>query len=310
MPVEPMRVFHPVQHQFKITETMMEQYAIAHGGTRCRRSDSEDEDGVLCKDPAPQTLYPACYPAAWASLCSSYLMTPLHPRRRWELGTPNEDNPPPNEFGDFFSTWAMGTEVIGAPPPVSRVEDWQADTADPTPTQVSVPQQEFQLEDGDPDEDKIRRRAALIKRYFVGGFEDPARPVDSRPTPRPVLIRHQGHAWNIVGVDKDGFWAHAQNPDAWGFSDWCLWEHARWLKTNSRAWIHTRVTGCLPTGLRPQASRAASRQHHPPGIRRRLQAHTVRGCQLPYHSRRGRQCCEHHQLDTAHQGCGHWLCVD
>ena len=102
-PIEVKRAFHSVQHQFKINEGEMETYATDHGGSPCRRSGAENAEGTPCKDPSPQTLYPACYPASWACLFSAYAMTPLHPRRRWELGTPTEDNPPPNEFGDFVS---------------------------------------------------------------------------------------------------------------------------------------------------------------------------------------------------------------
>jgi hypothetical protein len=243
-PFVPKRVFHPVQHQFKVNEGQMDKYATTHGGSTCRRSDSENGEGTPCKDPMPQNLYPACYPASWASLCSSYQMTPLHPRRRWELGTPNEGNPPPNEFGDFFSTWAMGDEPIGeTPPPASRVEDWQADAVAPTPTRGEIVNQEFRLEDGVPDEGKIRRRAAMIKNYLlrvVGGADLGGHgSISYKYKPRPVSIRHSGHAWNIVGVDKDGFWAHAQNPNSYRFSDWCLWEHARWLETELSLLVNT-----------------------------------------------------------------------
>ncbi len=220
-------VFHPVQHHFKINETQIDKYANPVGGSTCRRSGSEN-----CQNPSPQTLYPACYPAAWANLCSSYRMTPLHPRRRWELGTPNESNPPPNESGDFFSTWAMGTHDIGESPLVSRIEDWQADETSPTPIRHLIHQQPFRLEEGDPDENKITRRATLIKNYLlrvVGGVDISNYVPGLRP-PRPALVRHSGHAWNVVGTEKDGFWSHAQNPEAFKFSDWCLWRHARWLK--------------------------------------------------------------------------------
>ena len=219
------RVFHPVQHQFKIHESAMEQDADGHSRRR-------NQYGDPCDSPNPQDIYPACYPASWASLCSSYRMTPLHPRRRWELGTPTEHNPPPYEFGDFFSTWAMKTDRPGAPPPVTRVADWQADPGDPTPYRVVM--------EGPPvtfpataDEEEREERADLIKSVLlreVGGHRPPY-----VGNPRPVRMAHTGHAWVIVGVDKDGFWEHALATDAWAFSNYCLWEEAPW-KDDGRAY--------------------------------------------------------------------------
>ena len=218
-PIKVKRVFHPVQHQFKIHERAMEQ--DADGNSRRR-----NEDGDPCDSPNPQDIHPACYPASWASLCSSYRMTPLHPRRRWEMGTPTELNPPPNEFGDFFSTWAMGTERPGNPPRVTRVEDWQANPTDPTPDSVIMETLTFPAT---ADEEEREERAALIKSALlrkVGGQISLFRIVLHS---RPVRMAHSGHAWVIVGVDKNGFWEHALARDAWAFSNYCLWEEAPWI---------------------------------------------------------------------------------
>jgi hypothetical protein len=106
LPQNVKRVFHPVQHQFKIKEERMQQ--DASGVSRRRNADGTSCDDGRGGTERPQMFYPACKPAAWAALCSAYRLTPQNPRRRWELGTPTETNPPPNESGDYFSTWAMG----------------------------------------------------------------------------------------------------------------------------------------------------------------------------------------------------------
>ena len=46
----------------------------------------------------------------------------------------------------------------------------------------------------------------------------------------PVFVAHSGHAWNVFGVDKAGYWSHSQNPDANCLSDWCEWDRADWLE--------------------------------------------------------------------------------
>lgn len=240
------RVFHPVQHQFKIHQSAMEQ--DADGNSRRR-----NEDGDPCDSPSPQDIHPACYPASWASLCSSYRMTPLHRRRRWEMGTPTDLNPPPNEFGDFFSTWAMGTDVPGDPPCVTRVEDWQADPADPTPDSVEMeePPVTF-LAIADDDEEALEERAALIKSVLlreVGGYVPS---VGSVFHSRPVRMAHSGHAWVMVGVDKDGFWEHALAKDAWSFSSYCSWENAPWVENGRAYWISFPPDDCA---LKPEERR-------------------------------------------------------
>jgi hypothetical protein len=243
-PIEVKQVFHPVQHQFKIAEEAMEQDTDGHSRRR-------NEDGDPCKNPNPVDIYPACYPASWASLCSSYRMTPLHPRRRWEMGTPTELNPPPNEFGDFFSTWAMGTEEPGDPPCVTRVEDWQADPADPTPNTVIMETLTFPVS---ADEGEREARAALIKSVLlreVGGHSPPSSH-HIVAHPRPVRMDHGGHAWIIVGVDKDGFWEHALATDAWAFSNYCLWEEAPWINDDKTYYISFPPYDC---GLKPEERR-------------------------------------------------------
>jgi len=244
-PTEVKRVFHPVQHQFKIDQSRMEQ--DADGNSRRR-----NEDGDPCDSPNPQDIHPACYPASWASLCSSYRMTPQNPRRRWEMGTPTELNPPPNEFGDFFSTWAMGTDVPGDPPRVTRVEDWQADPADPTPDSVVMRELPFPAV---ADEEALEERAALIKSILlreVGGQLPPLTGVVVNP--RPVRMRHSGHAWVIVGVDKDGFWEHALAEDSWAFSSYCSWEYAPWkaIDDGRAYWISFPPDDCA---LKPEERR-------------------------------------------------------
>jgi len=213
------RVFHPVQHQFKIHERNMEE--DASGGSRRR-----NERGAPCDSPNPQDIHPACYPASWAALCNCYCMTPAHPRRRWEIGTPTQTNPPPDEFGDSFSTWVMGGERPGSTPQASRVEDWQADPANPTPVNVVMETVAF---DATADAADLAERAKLIKSTLlreVGGYIPPFGNIGNA---RPVRMAHNGHAWLIVGVDKHGYWDHALAKDAWSFSNYCRWEDAPWI---------------------------------------------------------------------------------
>lgn len=230
-------VFHPVPHHFKMNEATLQAFLNPSGSGRgpCRRANSADANGVACKDPGPANLYPACYPTAWAILCSAHRTTPAAPRRRWEAGTPLDANPPPRAWGDPLSTWAMGDSDIGAtPPPVARVADWRADASDPTPDRVrisSVPK--FLLDGSGTLADQIARRAELIKAFLVrivgggriGGLALLGQGLDP---PRPVKIGHPHHAWVIVGVEPDGYWSHAQNNDAWGFTDFTAWSQAVW----------------------------------------------------------------------------------
>lgn len=230
-------VFHPVQHQFKIREQLMDKYADGS----CRRRDDLGGDCVS----ASQNLYPACYPAAWASLFSAYPMTSLHPRRQWEIGTPTETNRPPREFGDPFSTWVMGTNPPGASPEATRVEDWVDDPGDPTPTPVcdvdgALIVEEFSLDDGLT----LEERTALIKNVLlevVGG-----------DAPRPVRLYHSGHAGVVVGVDKDGFWAHAFGDNAWNLSDRRSWDKASWVDDEVHRTYWIAYPDCPP---KPQAMR-------------------------------------------------------
>ena len=220
MPVTPSNAaFHPAHHQFKISP--LDQ---ADDGA-CRREGSEfNESTEDCRPPAPVTLYPACFPAAWARLYGAYRLVLPPARRRWEIGTPQCPNPPPDENGDYFSTWAMATDEIGDPPPAMRVEDWHSGesiTVDP------VPPIKFEFRNLDAvNEDDIRERADQIKGALV-------RLVGKRGLAegQPVYISHSGHAWNIVGVEETGYWSHGQNPESQGLSDWCTWENAPWLVT-------------------------------------------------------------------------------
>lgn len=238
------RVFHPVQHQFKIHQSLMEQ--DTNGNSRRR-----NENGEPCEE-EPQNFYPACYPASWASLCNSYRMTPKSPRRVWETGTPTERNPPPNEFGDFFATWTMGTNPPGNrgnPPPATWVTDWRANPANSTPENVVM---EAWIFPETTDAEELKDRAFLIKNVLlreVGGHS-------SKTFPHPVRMGHGGHGWVIVGVDEKGFWDHALAEDSWSFSSYCLWEKAPWLdKARAhgisfpvRSWVlkpEERRLGCI-----------------------------------------------------------------
>lgn len=220
-PAEIKQVFHPVQHQFKIHETKIQK--DVDGNSR-----REDDEGNACPgSPYLSEIYPACYPASWAALFSAYKLTPAHPRRAWETGTPTVPNPPPNEFGDFFSTWSMGTDNPGIRPQVARVEDWQADPEDPTPETITGEAVSFPIESS---EAALAERAELIKSVLlweVGGQSTPLFLPVKRP--RPVRMSHSKHAWVIVGVEKDGFWEHAMEPDAWALSSFCSWENAPWI---------------------------------------------------------------------------------
>ncbi|MBK6931363.1 MAG: hypothetical protein IPH12_11045 [Saprospirales bacterium] len=225
-PTQIKSVFHPVQHQFKIHQLYMEQNDLGFS----RRRDSA---GNACHphDLRPQRFYPACYPASWASLCSAYQLTPLHPRRAWAMGTPIERNPPPNETGDFFSTWSMGTEEPGDPPPVTRVVDWQAIASNPTPDVLTMESVRFPLASG---AGSLATRAELIKCILVREVGGQSPPTYLTVNPRPVQMNHAMHAWVIVGVEENGFWEHAMNPDSWAFSSFCSWDQAPWI-TDGRA---------------------------------------------------------------------------
>lgn len=212
------QVFHPVQHQFKIHEGNMEEDAT--GNSRRR-----DQHHAPCSGPNPQDIHPACYPASWAALCNCYCMTPAHPRRQWEVGTPTEPNPPPDESGDAFSTWGMGGNTPGATPQACRVEDWRADPANPTPVNVTMETVNFAATAGAT---ALAARAELIKSTLlreVGGYIPPFGSIASA---RPVRMAHNGHAWLIVGVSKDGYWDHALAKNAWSFSNFCSWSDAPW----------------------------------------------------------------------------------
>ncbi len=215
------QVFHPVPHQYKVNEGKMDDYL----DTSCRRRHSAN-----CSSPSSVTLYPACYASAWASLCSAFQMTPKSPRRRWELGTPDDLNPAPGEFGDPVSTWAAGTFNVGTwRPPIARLADWSADPTNPTPIGAEMVMTDFPLADPD-DEDQIEVRARALHAFLmqvVGGAAVPGS--SARYWPRPVILRHGGHAWLIVGVARRGYWAHAQNPNAYSYSDWCRWSLAPWV---------------------------------------------------------------------------------
>jgi hypothetical protein len=214
------RVFHPVQHQFKIHQDRMQEDATGNS----RRSNA---DGSPCDSPAPVDIHPACYPASWAALCNSYRMTPAHPRRQWEIGTPTQPNPPPDEYGDSFSTWVMGGETPGSDPHASRVEDWQADPDSPTPIDVVMETVTFPTAG---TATQIANRADLIKSTLlreVGGYISPIGKIGNG---RPVRMAHRGHAWLVVGVDDEGYWDHAPtDADAWAFSNYCRWVDAPWV---------------------------------------------------------------------------------
>jgi hypothetical protein len=257
------RVFHPVQHQFKIAQDKMEEDA---SGTSRRRNS----DGSKCEQ-VPQLFYPACYPAAWAALCSAYRMTLMdgcgqnvandepcrcseHKRRQWELGTPIESNPPPNEYGDNFSTWAMGGNQPCSQPAVTRVEDWRADPSNPTPVRVLMETVFFEsVADTDPRKlKKLLGRANVIKSVLlreVGGQKEGQA---KRSQGRPVRMHHGGHAWMIVGVDKDGFWAHAWGGNAWAYSDYILWQDAKWRDDGREYAIRMPPKNCI---LKPEDRR-------------------------------------------------------
>ena len=68
----------PMPHQVKIFPLDLDE----HGS--CRRAGGAD-----CSDPKPQTIYPACYPAAWAKLYSAYRLVLPPVKRRLEVGTPH-----------------------------------------------------------------------------------------------------------------------------------------------------------------------------------------------------------------------------
>ena len=223
-PAKIQRVFHPVQHQFKIAESQMEVDAL--GNSRRRTGE-----GGPCERPSLPQLYPACYPAAWAALFNCYCMTPAHPRRKWEVGTPTETNPPPDEYGDSFSTWVMGSNAPGDDPVASRVEDWQAEPSDPTPVMVEM--ENPLVFEATADADELDARAEAIKRTLLWEVGGHSRVLGKIRMGRPVRMEHNGHAWLIVGIDTDGYWDHALATDAWSFSNYCLWENAPW-KTDGR----------------------------------------------------------------------------
>lgn len=220
-PVTPSNVtFHPTPHQFKISGLDLHE-----DGTTCRRAGTWKVDEE-CWGPKPyhrpQTLYPACYPAAWARLYGAYRLV-LGQQRQWEMGTPQCPDPPPDETGDYFSTWSMRTDVIGQVPLAMRVEDWHTGTLVRVDPPVSF---EFGFEDPDTvNEDAIRERAENIKDTLVALVGR-----HGSSAGKPVYIDHSGHAWNIVGVEEGGFWSHGQNPETQSLSDWCTWEHADWLQ--------------------------------------------------------------------------------
>lgn len=232
-------VFHPVQHQFKMAQDRLEQDVQGNirrwrrrRGDPCYIDDDEREDWEIL----PQDIYPACYPASWAALCSSYRMTPLHPRRRWEMGTPTELNPPPNDFGDFFSTWVMGEEHPWYDPSVTRIEDWQDIQTDPTPRKVVMDRVRFVHPDPNNITDQDRKhRAALIKNTLINvvGGEFLQGGPDNLPfgwiPGHPVRMNHGGHGWVVVGISQNGFWSHAwEDNDSWAFSNYCIWSEAEW----------------------------------------------------------------------------------
>jgi ABC-type phosphate transport system substrate-binding protein len=209
----------PVPHQFKIPENDMQR--DEHGNTR-RRKDGEEVDT------RPQDIYPACYPAAWASLCSAYHIALKNPRRRWGLGTPIDDNPDSDPEGDYFSTWSVGggDELRKT----ARVVEGRLDESE-----IEKIQPWFRFEDGPVTEGRITRRANLIRLYLLTIVGDLLTTGNRPPTLRkgqPVVMGHEKHAWVIVDVDDMYYWSHGQNNTAWAFSDQCNWQNARWVPTS------------------------------------------------------------------------------
>lgn len=135
------------------------------------------------------------------------------------MGTPLNHDPSPDEDGDFFSTISVG--AMGGNKP-SRVENWMGGE------QIELQMVHFEMRGDIPAEQAIQDRADIMDeavRCCVGGglaYE-----------PRPVYIQHRGHGWVIVGVEKDGYWSHAQNPESAGLSDWCTWSNAPWRNSST-----------------------------------------------------------------------------
>lgn len=201
-------VFHPVPHHFKMSGLDRDNDG------NCRRRDSDD-----CTDLMPQGIYPMCIPAGKASLYSAYKLVLPNQQRRWHMGTPLNHNPSPDEDGDYFSTMSVGAMRNHLP---SRVEDWS------TGEQVEIVTLHFGLNGDVPLEEAVEQRANLIDRSircYVGGSLRTG-------SAKPVYIQHSGHGWIIIGVERDGFWSHAQNPESAGLSDWCTWENAPWRRSS------------------------------------------------------------------------------
>jgi hypothetical protein len=221
------RTFHPVPHQFKNDEANLEK----DQNGACRREGTEMVGGQgPCLDAhggsAPQDFYPACVPAAWARLFGAYRL--VHnttapesaERRRWAIGTPTNPNPDPDEDGDWFSTWSIaGTPAEARFDPL-RVEDWRDGAARPVDPEV-VPF-EFNptiVDSATKIDERADRIDGALKALVSGPGASPG---------GPVWIAHDGHAWNIVGVETAGYWSHAQNNDANCLSDWCEWDRSDW----------------------------------------------------------------------------------
>lgn len=115
----------------------------------------------------------------------------------------------------------MSVGAMGGNKP-SRVEDWLSGA------QIELQTIQFDLREDIPLAEAVEERAVLIDetvRCYVGGSFQTGKS-------RPVYIQHPGHGWIIVGVEKDGFWSHAQNPRSAGLSDWCTWENAPWRNSS------------------------------------------------------------------------------
>ena len=234
--IAPKQVFHPVPHHFKIGDLGR------YDDGSCRRADSNN-----CTDWAPQGIYPACIPAAKASLYSAFQLLLPEEQRRWHMGTPRNHNPSPDEDGDFFSTMSVGAMRDNKP---SRLEHWLSGE------QIELVTIQFDLSDYISVEERAVNIDEAVKRY-VGGT-DGISVVALKP--RPLYIQHRGHGWIIVGVEKDGFWSHAQNPESAGLSDWCTWENAPWRNSgtgeHNQPWF--QIIYPLNCSLKPREKRLGS----------------------------------------------------
>lgn len=232
--------FHPTPHYFK-----MGDYSKDNDGNNRL---AEKEDGSIA---VPQSIYPQCLPTGKASLYGAHQVAMRPEQRKWHIGTPLNPYPTVRAEGDYFSSTVGGTME----PSIMPLQVRNRRIGEPVNHQAI----RFILRPGIPNEQAIEERGELIKRTLlriVGG--EGYSPGIARILARPVYIFHSYHGWNIIGVDKEGFWSHSQNPASKSLNDWCRWKFAHWIYTDERTYSHYTICYLPNIPLKPEAHRMGS----------------------------------------------------